>query len=955
MKKLIIITLLTCLTNILTQAQNLELVKDINITTEPGVRPHYPITIGNITYYSRCGEGDDSDGIFRTDGTSSGTFRIYAKPPNFNCYNFLLKSLNNDLIFVDNSKLYKTIGNLNSEILIKDFGNQIVNIESVGNKIYTFIIANLGGELWVSDGTVTGNLKIRDFSEYEFQSMYSFNNYLFFTKRNKITSRIEIWKSDGTVSGTTLFFTSPTVESGIFCKAVNSQLYFSTKFNTTNHGLWKSDGTVGGTVLIKSDFSDYITSFFDAGAGIVYFTGNGLWRTDGTMFGTYRISPIGCQPDGQYTFAKSGNFTIFQGYDSSNRYEPWKTDGTAEGTNLIKDIQPNFLGGSSDPNSFFSYNGYVYFIASTFTTNSEDASITFLYKTDGTTDGTEVVKEFKSISTIGDETGFAFFIHNNYLFFHANDGLFGDELWKTDGTTAGTVLVKDIQISTESSVNGINLHKSGSKIYFSGNNGINGRELWASDGTGAGTIMLSDYNNPSTTRNESTDPRSFIDFDNKLVYINYASSVFSQQIYVSDGISSGLLHINGNPQNSFPVTHNLVKMNNYVYFRNENSLKRTNLTVLETIKNLYISSEIVALNNLIFFLGSETYSGNKQLWRSDGTEAGTFPLTSATDYAISLQIALGKIYFNLSDANDKPIGLYKTDGSLAGTEVVKAGRFSVGLDPSNLKSFTTTHFFFNGTERNEFNSIISQGAYATNGTDAGTIKINDFGLQDLIIIGNLAYFRGQLHEIYKSDGTIAGTSILTPPFSVGRPTHSFNQKLLIEVDFLSDFSDVKETWISDGTSSGTIKIADHGIVYGFQYNGLFYFSARDLSGKYYFYKTDGTAAGTIKLKDFFRIDESIVEKDGSAFFFADDSIHGFELWKLTAESPCPISLPISSNYSTQTITHQASAINGLITATNQITNTAKIAYQSKAILLSTGFKAEPISGGYFKAEIGGCN
>ena len=76
----------------------------------------------------------------------------------------------------------------------------------------------------------------------------------------------------------------------------------------------------------------------------------------------------------------------------------------------------------------------------------------------------------------------------------------------------------------------------------------------------------------------------------------------------------------------------------------------------------------------------------------------------------------------------------------------------------------------------------------------------------------------------------------------------------------------------------------------------------------------------------------------------------------TLLNPCLSSLGISSpNYSTETVVRQASATSGLLTATNQITNTAKVSYQSKAILLSTGFKAQPTIGGYFKAEIGGCN
>lgn len=66
----------------------------------------------------------------------------------------------------------------------------------------------------------------------------------------------------------------------------------------------------------------------------------------------------------------------------------------------------------------------------------------------------------------------------------------------------------------------------------------------------------------------------------------------------------------------------------------------------------------------------------------------------------------------------------------------------------------------------------------------------------------------------------------------------------------------------------------------------------------------------------------------------------------------PSSLAISTpNYTTETLTRQASAI----TASNQITNTAKITYQAKTILFGEGFKAQPTAGGYFKTAVGGCN
>ena len=40
---------------------------------------------------------------------------------------------------------------------------------------------------------------------------------------------------------------------------------------------------------------------------------------------------------------------------------------------------------------------------------------------------------------------------NGILFFYANDGSNGSELWKSDGTNAGTTLFKDINVGPSSS------------------------------------------------------------------------------------------------------------------------------------------------------------------------------------------------------------------------------------------------------------------------------------------------------------------------------------------------------------------------------------------------------------------------------------------------------------------------------------------------------------------------
>jgi len=74
------------------------------------------------------------------------------------------------------------------------------------------------------------------------------------------------------------------------------------------------------------------------------------------------------------------------------------------------------------------------------------------------------------------------------LFFRANDGVSGFELWRTDGTDAGTVLVADLNPGPLSS-NPDWLTAVGDTMFFSADDGISGRELWKSDGTVEGTML----------------------------------------------------------------------------------------------------------------------------------------------------------------------------------------------------------------------------------------------------------------------------------------------------------------------------------------------------------------------------------------------------------------------------------------------------------------------------------
>ena len=78
-------------------------------------------------------------------------------------------------------------------------------------------------------------------------------------------------------------------------------------------------------------------------------------------------------------------------------------------------------------------------------------------------------------------------------YFSASDGISGPALWKTDGTSAGTVLVKDINPGVNGSRPGGFAVFNG-VLYFSANDGSNGSELWKTDGTAAGTQLVKDIN-----------------------------------------------------------------------------------------------------------------------------------------------------------------------------------------------------------------------------------------------------------------------------------------------------------------------------------------------------------------------------------------------------------------------------------------------------------------------------
>ncbi len=297
------------------------------------------------------------------------------------------------------------------------------------------------GDVYFTDGTAAGTAKIAtnndtiiggSLTKYPQligdDDWLGYNGKLLFTGRFNATdadTRLYELDQDGNIEEVAFDDGGSTVRLNITQNVVisNGKVYFVADkgTNTTDLNIFEYDGSTVTNLSASEASKPYEDRLVGNSLGVFMYVEQAgvtpyLLRVDNTN------SPAGIAPairsTGDYSFSDvermvEVNGTVFFAADTEGTggsdfgTELWKTDGTSQGTELVKDIDDTAAGAGSEP-----------------------FPLAFMYQVPPTVNGA---------------------LGSKYLFV-ANDGSAGAEPWVSDGSAAGTVILKDISAGTGSSV-----------------------------------------------------------------------------------------------------------------------------------------------------------------------------------------------------------------------------------------------------------------------------------------------------------------------------------------------------------------------------------------------------------------------------------------------------------------------------------------------------------------------
>lgn len=749
------------------------------------------IAMGGAWYFSGSTGGNDFE-LWRTDGTAAGTWRVKDVRPgsaggvaatNFYAVDRLFHVADDTLYFVGDDgvhgrELWRSDGTEAGTMLVKDIragGDGLQNW--VDGQWYatmggvTYFVARTaaeGNELFRTDGTEAGTYIVRDLVAGTGSSTPT--QFVVLDEKLYFVSGSRLYVTDGTAAGTAAVSNTSYLPANL--TAFGGKLYFY-----SGNRLLQSDGTAAGTTFVAainpepvgpptvtlyvpspSSSSNITVGTFVVSGGKLYFSGSTaspssdltLWSLTPGAAGAERVQPKTASNSYTSLHTDVANLTAIgerlyfaaRGYWVGYGHEPWTSDGTAAGTVVLKDLTGADAHGNVSVVG--ELDGKLLFVKSDqpVTSSSSQRNLE-LWASDGTLAGTEQVLTIALTIFIPDQPNPSSAVGKagGLLFFQ----LLGT-LWRTDGTAAGTFAVKSfsavvgstaahdaVTTGTAAELNGV--------LYFVGRTPASGYEVWRSDGTVDGTYQVSEANPGATGINP---------------YGRAALTVAGGVLYfsVNEGPGKGLWRSDGTAGGSTLVQEfagqppaNLTAMGGEVYFtggyESGVALWRSDGTAAGTtvvrswaagtgvVSDLGSSSpaslRMAVAGGVLYFTANDGTA--TELWKSDGTEAGTAKVLTAGDgapifppYFVPMA-ALGDEVLFTAGSTGMPYRLWKTDGTAAGTTALDVPQgngmpYSVAGGVGGVEVDGLLYFYV-GDAASNYPRLAR-----TNGTAAGTWLVN---------------------------------------------------------------------------------------------------------------------------------------------------------------------------------------------------------------------------------------
>lgn len=838
-------------------------------------------------------------------------------------------------------------------------------------ELYFFLTTQTYGcELWKTNGTVAGTKLVKDIipgpDGGNIASLVTvFNNKLYFVYKTP-DKGAELWQTDGTVAGTRLFFDFrpgpasgfytnfqlvvanvpvPTMYISVVDSAYTTSIYKFSTSSTASRSPQKFYSYTNTTAPYSDD--PLINSMQVLGSKLLFFqfepgTYNGMepWITDGTAQGTTLLKNIDTRT-GTYTgsqtmphsptsfFLENTNgLALFMARDSANGNELWCTDGTTAGTALVKDIAPGATGSLynfSNENAFKLPNNTILFGASALPYGYEP------WVTDGTTAGTHLVKDIAPGPYSSNMNAYNAAIFNNIAIIVATDSALGQNPYITNGTDTGTYLLKDIFPLNGNSTGATFLKaKLSNGVFFTGKDSLKNVYLFITDGTLAGTNTLATYS-PQTINGYVYVPnvQAIGVVNNKLLYkalLSNSSDIICKY-YLTDGTVAGTLPIDFNPvirENISSTPYGFTKYNGEWFFAANNGIDYTQLwktdgTIGGTymFKNLSRSglsgasgvSDICPFSEINGSLYFASYNG-KFIKYTGGPSANFFLAETSPAGSINSEVyKVGQQFFFGRDIPVKGYEPWRFNGT---TSTMMEINVTNNCTPNNIQYCSSSptvklskpgFVIFSAREDNGWTSLFrySGGNYC--GKIADYYQTSDFLSAD-----TTTYFYYGPKTIYKSDlrWGPGGHASVTGVFDSVAHAVAFNN-----TDFYfaaKSGNSGYQLWKSGGTTATTslVKVINpSGNAFdkpaftgsmiktsGCFLNNDFFFYANDGVNGFELWKSDGTTAGTVMVKNINQTGSSkanflelcwnqnnqFIKVGSKLYFIANDGVHGYEVW-----------------------------------------------------------------------------